>query len=249
MNKMRFLNGNALKILGVIFMTIDHMGLIFFPTILIFRYIGRLALPIFALMISEGAKYTKNKLKYFLLIFLVGVFCQVINYFFNNKDLYMCILITFSFSVLLIYLCQFNKWLIFNTNKHLLLKIFVPLITIPSVLTITYIITKHLTIDYGFFGILLPVATSFFDFRGFKVNKFLAKLDNYYVRLTMLFIFNMILTLVLKNFQIYSLFAFIILLFYNEKRGKLKMKYFFYLYYPLHLGLLEGIHMLIQMFK
>ena len=55
------LSGNALKIIAAISMVIDHVGLMFFPTLKILRIIGRLAYPIFAFMIAEGCYYTKNK--------------------------------------------------------------------------------------------------------------------------------------------------------------------------------------------
>ena len=56
----RPLSGNALKILAAIFMTLDHMGLMLFPHIPLLRILGRLALPIFAFMIAEGCKYTRD---------------------------------------------------------------------------------------------------------------------------------------------------------------------------------------------
>ena len=70
-------------------MAFDHIGVALFPKVAILRYIGRLAFPIFAFMIAEGAKYTRNKVKYFLMIFIIGVICQVFNYFFNNHDLFI----------------------------------------------------------------------------------------------------------------------------------------------------------------
>lgn len=96
------LSGNELKILGAIFMVIDHVGLMFFPTLKILRIIGRLAYPIFAFMIAEGCYYTKNKIKYFLNVFVLGAICQLV-YYFYDRQLYMSILITFSLSILLIY--------------------------------------------------------------------------------------------------------------------------------------------------
>ena len=104
MSKLRILSGNILKIIAAISMVIDHIGFMFFPDLLILRLIGRIAFPIFAVMIAEGAKYTKNKLRYFLTIFLLGVICQVVYYFFDDHSLYMSILITFSISILLIYI-------------------------------------------------------------------------------------------------------------------------------------------------
>ena len=106
----KILSGNTLKIIAAIAMLIDHIGMMFFPKAVIFRIIGRLAFPIFAFMIAESAKYTKNKLKHFMLMFSLALVCQVVYYLFDNGSLYMCILVTFSISTLLIYALQrFNK--------------------------------------------------------------------------------------------------------------------------------------------
>ena len=45
--------------------------------------------------------------------------------------------------------------------------------------------------------------------------------------------------------QIYALLALPLLCLYSGERGKVKMKYFFYVFYPLHLVLLEGIYVLV----
>ena len=49
-----FLSGNALKLLAALFMTIDHVGVLLLPHVIVLRILGRLALPIFAFMIAEG---------------------------------------------------------------------------------------------------------------------------------------------------------------------------------------------------
>ncbi|MBQ8005101.1 MAG: hypothetical protein IJ303_02170, partial [Clostridia bacterium] len=68
-------------------MLADHIGMIFFPNIQIFRIIGRLAFPIFAFMIAEGCRYTKNKARYFFTVFVLGIICQTA-YFRYNGDTY-----------------------------------------------------------------------------------------------------------------------------------------------------------------
>ena len=60
------LTGNQLKLLALITMTIDHIGMILFPHIPLFRIIGRLSMPIFAYMIAEGCRHTRNRKKYLL---------------------------------------------------------------------------------------------------------------------------------------------------------------------------------------
>ena len=101
-----FLSNNIIKIIAVITMVIDHVGVAFYPlflnetTYLAFRGIGRIAMPLFAFLIAEGCRYTKDKKKYFTLIFLLGLVCDIA-YFVAMEELYLCILTTFSFSILL----------------------------------------------------------------------------------------------------------------------------------------------------
>jgi uncharacterized membrane protein len=124
LNKFRILNINALKFLAAFFMVIDHIGLMFFPYILEFRILGRLSMPLFAFALAEGCNYTRDKLKHFLLLFVLAVICQTVYYFFDNGNLYMCILVTFSLAVLTIYALQYCKRCLFSEGVKLWEKIF-----------------------------------------------------------------------------------------------------------------------------
>ena len=95
------LTGNQLKILAMITMTCDHVGVMLFPHLQWLRIIGRLAMPIYAFMIAEGCRYTRDRKKYLLRLLSLGVLCQAV-YLIAMGSLYMCILITFSISVCLI---------------------------------------------------------------------------------------------------------------------------------------------------
>lgn len=244
MRRIRILDGNFIKILGCIFMAFDHIGVALFPKVAILRYIGRLAFPIFAFMIAEGAKYTRNKVKYFLMIFIIGVICQVFNYFFNNHDLYMCIFITFSISILLIYLLQISKHIIFNTKGFKPLKVIGCIIVYSLVLIGIYVLNNHLEIDYGFYGIITPVLVSLCDFRNIKINNTISKIDNHYTRLILLAIGLLLTSIYYGGYQYLSLLSLVILFFYSGKKGKYNMKYFFYIFYPLHLAIIYGISLL-----
>ena len=102
MQKTTGLTGNQLKLIAMAAMTIDHIGVQLFPNVLLLRIIGRLALPIFAYMIAQGCRYTKNKARYLLTIAAVAALCQIV-YFVAMDSLYQCILVTFSLSIVLIY--------------------------------------------------------------------------------------------------------------------------------------------------
>ena len=154
MKNQGILNGNHLKLIAALTMLLDHAGILLFPQVKLFRILGRLALPIFAYMIAEGCRYTKNKLRYFLMVFGLGAACQLV-YYFVSGDTYLNILLTFSCSILLIYLLQaagqaqnwkqqFWRSAIFASGIFLALGM-----------------TQILSIDYGFWGIMTPVFAAF----------------------------------------------------------------------------------------
>lgn len=220
--KYRILNGNALKIIALIAMTFDHVGEELMYDFRPFRIIGRLAFPLFAFMIAEGCKYTKNKRKHFLMIFLLGVGCQLV-YYLTEKSLYMGILITFSLSVLLIYALQLAQrkkkigyWCLFAAGIGI---VFVLSSMLPDFLRGT-----GYKIDYGFFGVLLPVVIFLCDDRVGKLVLTAAGLVP--------------VCLYLGDIQWFSFLALIPLALYNGERGKLNLKYLFYVYYPAHLAII-----------
>jgi len=59
-------------------MLIDHIGVVFFPTVIGFRAIGRLSFPLFAFGIAHGVRYTSDFRKYFIRILLAAVVSQPI---------------------------------------------------------------------------------------------------------------------------------------------------------------------------
>lgn len=225
----KFLSGNALKILAAIFMTIDHIGVILLPRVLLLRLIGRLALPIYAFMIAEGCKYTRNKKKYFGMVFGLGSVCQIVYYLFDGS-LYFSILITFSLSILMVYALQYWK------QK----KTAFSGLVFGAAVAAVYLLNQAFEIDYGFWGCMLPV---------FAALAHGTEQDSDIVNITMLGIGLVFLGLSTDAVQCLALMALPLLYAYNGKRGTLNLKYFFYIFYPVHLVILEGIAMLIQFIK
>ena len=67
----------VLKLLALVFMMVDHVGVTLLPGVPEMRMIGRLAFPIYAWCIVAGVAYTRNRLKYLLRLLLTGLLCQL----------------------------------------------------------------------------------------------------------------------------------------------------------------------------
>lgn len=241
--KYGFLSGNLLKILACVFMFIDHLGVIIFPDVYILRAVGRLAMPIFAWMLAEGCFYTKNKLNHFILIFGLGLITSIV-YSVLYDILYGDILITFSLSCLLIYSIDALKMGVVQKNKK---KATLSIFALISVLALSIYLCffSGIIIDYGFAGVLLPVTVRLYDFYLPSENK-LKRENNPSINLLLFVLCLVIIAITSSQRQFLSLLSVIFILLYNGERGKGNLKYFFYLFYPLHILFLAGINFLIH---
>ena len=216
------INGNVLKLIAVISMTIDHMGLMLFNDNLIMRCIGRLAFPIFGFMIAEGCFYTKNKLRYFLRVFILGILCQAV-YFVEDRSLYLGILITFSFSIATIFAYKnaFEKERI-EIPAALLFVLMLVVDVMVCVLFPILFKNSGFYVDYGIFGVLFPLLA--YIGRGKSYGIWLMTAGLALVSMTLMW------------YQWFCLAALVLIELYSGERGKKGSKYFFYIYYPAHLA-------------
>jgi hypothetical protein len=70
------LNSFSLKILACLAMSVDHYGIMFAPDSIGYRIIGRIAFPIFAFLVAEGASKTHDMQKYLARMFLFALISQ-----------------------------------------------------------------------------------------------------------------------------------------------------------------------------
>ena len=280
-----------LKIIALIFMTIDHVG-VFLPSSPLqftFRVLGKIALPIFIYTTLEGCKKTKDIKKYMLrlgvmsiFIYIAIVIAQLVLYFNNGYLLvFQNIFFTLLNLVFIYYLFFVNK----NKNKRrmviLPILIFIGsyiffLLRINGISEfISSIFVDGLTTMYGleapimFVGALLGIYIYEFIVRKrlnndeTLVNEFLCSkkaqlsrniimcLSIALVSLIMyLFTYENIPSFTFGNtcvYNTYFIICFPFILLYNGKRGfnNKIVNGAFYLYYPLHIGIIALIFILI----
>ncbi|CAH1190896.1 hypothetical protein PAECIP111892_00396 [Paenibacillus auburnensis] len=66
-----------MQIIAMLTMLIDHIGYIFFPGELGWRYIGRIAFPIYCYALVQGHIHTKSRPRYLRRLFLIALIAQV----------------------------------------------------------------------------------------------------------------------------------------------------------------------------
>ena len=148
------MTGNQLKILALVTMTIDHVGVVLLPQYLVLRIIGRLTYPIFAYMIAEGCFYTHSKRRYLGVIFALGLACQL-GFFIAMGSLEQSILTTFVFAIITIYALQLadarrdavGALAVFGAARPRRLR---------SLVLPVFLAGTDFSVDYGFAGVLAP---------------------------------------------------------------------------------------------
>ena len=216
-----------LKIIGLITMFLDHYQLIVGGSEIL-RVIGRIAFPIFAFTLSEGYVHTRNLKKYLIRIFSFAVSIQMCFYLFGYGDI-INIFFTLFFGLVAIY--------ILNLKKNWVKEPFMKIIKAILIAVILYFAQKS-QLDYGAYGILLIII-----FNVFRNDK-LKILMNFLI----LNVFNMVFPNVFQivDVQIFSLLSLIFIFMYNGKKGR-SMKYFFYLFYPIHFFILGVIKFIVKL--
>ena len=205
-----------LKWIAIITMTADHVGVILYPEFTVLRFIGRLSFPLFAYLLMLGMETTRNIRNYFIRLFVFAFISQVPFFLAIDYGPFEMLNIFFTLSAGLLFIYFFKNGSMF--------------VVVPMLASLV------LPFDYGIYGIAIIGCMYILK----KNTKFgVASL----VLLNALF-------LVPWNAQFLSVAA--IPLIVLHKNGSLTItkqtaelhaipvwrKYFFYIYYPLHLTLL-----------
>lgn len=240
-NAKKGIPGSTLKIIAIITMLIDHIGAailenstiinyvfanasisfeIWSLVDIILRLIGRIAFPVFCFLLVEGFLHTRDVKKYAMRL---GIFCLISEIPFDLAFFQQ----PFYWGHQNVFFTLFLGLLVLIGLKHFegsglrngLLR---TLCVITGVLAAWFLKT-----DYDAFGVCVIVL--FYLFRNRPVLRDIGTM----------------LTLVICSIlEITGIIALIPIHLYNGKRGS-SIKYFFYLFYPVHLLLLYGIGQLL----
>ena len=244
------ISGSTIKIIAIVAMLIDHIGAVIIAGIIerslvqqgiyslntsnlqelmqftaengaimliniLMRLIGRIGFPIFCFLLVEGFLHTKNVTKYALRLLAFALISEIpFDLAFNGKPFYwgyQNVFFTLFIGLLVM--------IAYRAIEELHIKKFIKIILDILALAAGIVISMLLKTDYGTtYGIGVICIMALYIFRKNKVHQITAGCITFIWEIT-------------------ALFAFIPIGLYNGRRG-LRMKYFFYAFYPLHLFIL-----------
>lgn len=222
MTKWEF-SGSTLKIIAIVTMLLDHIGASTLETYmdsypegfkewrqcyLILRMIGRVAFPIFIFLLIEGFHHTSNRWKYAKNLLIFGFLSEIPFDLAFFGTVFYWGYQNVMFTLLLGFIAIWVDDKVKGENLWYIKS--------GLCFLICGVIAKFGHTDYGFFGVLAIYTL-------YQVRKYKGA-------------FN-ITGILLFAWEITAPIAFLFTSLYNGKRG-LSLKYFFYLFYPVHLLLL-----------
>ena len=213
----------ALKLIAATTMLIDHIGHVYWPlTPFYFRLIGRVAFPIFAYLVAEGCRHTTNLNRYLLRL---GLFALI-----SHIPFYM----VFGPQHINVFYTLFLGVACVSLYEKLKLWPFVAALAPLPIVLAGSLLGDWLNSDFGSIGVPLIFILYLAETKRGRLFVLAGGMAlQYGLRLLDPFVPN------IQGMQvlIFSLFAVVLLCFYNGRLGR-KVKWGFYLFYPLHLAIL-----------
>ena len=249
MSKYKVLDSNAIKIIAIVAMTIDHIAWAVFPGYpkevlpMVMHIVGRLTCPIMCYFIAEGYHYTRDINKYTLRLFLFAIvshFAYIfastdyvdvksfIPFYYGNVLNQTSVMWSLAWGLVMLRVVMSEK--IQSNLLNVGLVVLICLVSFPS--------------DWSCVAALCIMAI------GASRGNFKAQMSwmILYVAIYSLYYF-FALDKVYGLMQMAVVLSIPVIYLYNGKRGKNPkmnkfMKWFFYLYYPVHLLIIGVLRIL-----
>ena len=250
----QFLTGNSLKVIAVLTMVIDHLCKIVLQWLLsnywgamvdngqmsweqfqqidnFIRFdlqsIGTIAFPLFCFLLAEGFQHTRNRKKYVGLMLVFALISEIpFDIGFFSRYSLMEGTFPFYWEYQNVFFTLFLGLLTLVCLEKLSCKSEIRTEKIKSVIlqvicvAALAFVAELIRCDYGMQGILFIAA--FYVCRNHRIYQVLLFLLAYMGATG-------------NQPPLCTLLACLLILLYNGKRGKLKLKYFFYVFYPAHI--------------
>ncbi len=244
----KIISGSTLKILAMIFMVIDHLGQvvlkdgiilnapysmftdgqfdILMSAVNICHILGRIAFPIFCFLLVEGFFHTHNLKKYILNLVIFALISEPIYDLAGTGTLFSLEQQNVLFTLLLglIILTIIKK---FNKN------VIISFLTIAIGAYISYISN----LDGWYYGIAL--ISVFYLFHDMPVLKYTASILVMYICGL-----NFTIRGLIDPYFLTAATSLLFISIYNGERG-MKIKYFFYIFYPGHLFIFYLVNLIL----
>ena len=241
----------TLKLVAILTMAVDHTGVVFedmftFPQYWALRCIGRAAFPLFCFLLAEGFRYTRNRLAYLRNMAIFAVFSEIpfdlALMGWDSRSRNCNVFCTLTIGLLAIFI---TDTLTQKLKQKLNRQIYVKLLAVPvnvAIIVTACELAEFLRTDYGFAGVLLIVMIYYAE----KLETALAFLTrNAQLRRNICAGLAAVAWMALYDYsngwviECYGAWAAVLMVLYNGKRGSYHLsKWFFYVFYPVHLFIL-----------
>ena len=249
MSKYKVLDSNAIKIIAIVAMTIDHIAWAVFPGYpkevlpMVMHIVGRLTCPIMCYFIAEGYHYTRDINKYTLRVFLFAIvshFAYIfastdyvdvksfIPFYYGNVLNQTSVMWSLAWGLVMLRVVMSEK--IQSNLLNVGLVVLICLVSFPS--------------DWSCVAALCIMAI------GANRGNFKAQMSWMILYVTIYsLVYFFALDKVYGLMQMAVVLSIPVIYLYNGKRGKNPkmnkfMKWFFYLYYPVHLLIIGVLRIL-----
>ena len=216
-----------MKIIAAIFMLMDHIGMLFYPTQPLWRALGRLAMPLFAYGVASGFWHTSSLKNYMKRMTVFAIISQSPFLWMFQVAYGRAFGLNIGFTFLIALGCL---WLLKSTEQQSEAVKIGNYIMIGLLL----ILAEGLACDYGMYGVAVVIL--FYEYSFKKENQLVAYILFSLLTLLDSLIYN-------SPLQIYAVLSIVFIILLKNKRLS-GLRYFFYLFYPLHMFVLVFIKLL-----